>query len=245
MTIIASTRALNPLLALAALALGAACSKAPPCPGRFEANIAGECSCAGADGGTVWGSGIYTTDSPICKAAVHAGAIPAGGGNVAPKAAAGCAAYSGSTAHGVTTSSWGSFGGSFFFPGHGDGKCAAVAAAPPPPPPPAAAVAGGACPANLAGFANAATANEFSCTCGAGAGGSVYGSGVYTADSSLCAAAVHAGAVPAAGGPVKINKAAGCPKYTGTTANGVTTTSWGTYDASFFFVGHGDGKCAG
>ncbi len=81
--------------------------------------------------------------------------------------------------------------------------------------------------------------------CGGGAAGSVYGSGVYTADSALCAAAQHAGAIPAAGGTVKINKAAGCPKYTGTVANGMTTTSWGSYPASFFFVGHGDGKCAG
>lgn len=234
------------LIVLAMLALGVACSKAPPCPSRFEASRTGECSCTGADAGSVWGSGIYTTDSAVCKAAVHAGAIPASGGNVSPKATAGCASYAASTANGVTTSQWGPFAGSYFFPGHGDGKCAAaVVVAPPAPPRPAAPAPGATCPAALSGFADAATASEFNCSCGGGAAGSVYGSGVYTADSALCAAAQHAGAIPAAGGTVKINKAAGCPKYTGTVANGMTTTSWGSYPASFFFVGHGDGKCAG
>ncbi|MDP2341190.1 MAG: LCCL domain-containing protein [Deltaproteobacteria bacterium] len=228
--------------ALFTLALGA-CSKPPPCGPRFDAGVA-ECSCAGVGSGSVWGSGIYTTDSPVCSAAVHAGAIPAGGGTIKPKPAPGCGAYVGSTANGVTTSNWGSFGSSFVFPGHGDGKCAAAPAGGVAPPARAGVAQGGACPRTIGEFADAATAAEFNCTCGAGAGGSVYGTGVYTTDSSLCAAAVHAGAAPAAGGPVTAKKTGGCAKYTGTTANGVTTTSWGAYGSSFFFGGHGDGKCA-
>jgi hypothetical protein len=229
--------------ALLALALGAGCSKAPPCGPKFDAAVA-ECSCAGPGSGSVWGSGIYTTDSALCSAAIHSGAIPPGGGTISPKPAAGCPAYVGSAANGVTTSNWASYGSSFVFPGHGDGKCAAA---------PAGGVAparagvaqGGACPRTLGEFADASTAQEFTCTCAAGASGSFYGTGVYTADSVLCVAAIHAGAnAPGVGGAVKIKKAPGCPKYTATAANGLTSTAWGAYGASFFFDGHGDGKCA-
>lgn len=72
-----------------------------------------------ADGqaGSVWGSGPYTDDSSVCTAAVHAGLITlAEGGTVNVEVAAGESSYKGSAAHGVTSSDYGAFDGSFTFP---------------------------------------------------------------------------------------------------------------------------------
>ena len=63
---------------------------------------------------------------------------------------------------------------------------------------------------------------------------SVWGTGDYTTDSSICAAAVHAGVLQAKeGGKVKVSIAAGKQSYQGTQANGVTSRNWGSYDSSF------------
>ena len=95
-----------------------------------------------------------------------------------------------------------------------------------------AAQAPAACPADATGLADGA---RLSCTCAGGASGGVYGSIRYTADSSICTAAVHAGKVPAAGGTVDIVVGGACPAFPGTAANGVTTSSWSNYDKSFGF----------
>ena len=115
-----------------AAAPSAAAHSAKPCPGKFrelpEANGAPPgtsitCQCASGElRGSVWGSGTYTTDSRICVAAVHAGAITPAGGTVKMKTAPGCPGYVGSAANGVSTSQWGSYQASFYFEGKGDGK---------------------------------------------------------------------------------------------------------------------------
>ena len=87
----------------------------------------------------------------------------------------------------------------------------------------ASAQAAAACPADATGLADG---TKLSCTCAAGASGAVYGSNRYTADSSICTAAVHAGKVPAAGGTVEIVVGGACPSFPGTAANGVTTSGW-------------------
>ncbi|MEO0974301.1 MAG: LCCL domain-containing protein, partial [Pseudomonadota bacterium] len=71
------------------------------------------CSCSAAmtQGGQVWGSGPYTDDSNLCRAAVHAGVIPATGGAVAFEVVSGLPAYQGSVRHGVTSSSYGTWPG--------------------------------------------------------------------------------------------------------------------------------------
>jgi hypothetical protein len=63
--------------------------------------------------------------------------------------------------------------------------------------------------------------------------GTVYGSGPYTDDSSICAAAVHAGRLTKAGGDVTIETRPGLPKYPASTAHGVTTTPWGSWSCSY------------
>jgi hypothetical protein len=89
-----------------------------------------------------------------------------------------------------------------------------------------------ACPADATALTDGA---KLSCTCAAGASGGVYGSSRYTADSSICAAAIHAGKVPASGGAVNIVVGGACASFTGTSANSVTTTSWSSYDKTFGF----------
>ncbi len=74
------------------------------------------------------------------------------------------------------------------------------------------------------------------CQCAAGsASGSVWGSGPYTSDSSICAAATHAGVIDESGGPVSTISVMGLDVYIGTEANGVTTSDWGAYGSSFIF----------
>ncbi|MEO1292557.1 MAG: LCCL domain-containing protein [Pseudomonadota bacterium] len=192
----------------------------PVCPPNFE-NRSGtlRCQCA-ADSfaGTVWGSGLYTTDSSICRAALHAGAVGSQGGAVDVVSAPGQPSYSGTNRNGVTTQNWGAYRASFLFPGGAD---------------PASASAVGACPASFTGRVGA-----LQCLCAPAAmRGSVWGSGPYTADSSICRAALHAGATSAEGGVVSLEAEAGQPSYQGTVRNGVQTAPWGAYQASFVFTG--------
>lgn len=67
-----------------------------------------------------------------------------------------------------------------------------------------------------------------------GAAGSVWGTDVYTDDSSVCTAAVHAGRIGlAAGGAVTIQVRPGGASYTGSARNGVTSRDYGAWGGSF------------
>jgi len=71
------------------------------------------------------------------------------------------------------------------------------------------------------------------CRCEAGAAhGSVWGANPYTADSNLCTAALHAGAIGASGGVVELMASPGLASYDGTVSNGIETRSWGSYGTS-------------
>ena len=68
--------------------------------------------------------------------------------------------------------------------------------------------------------------------------GSIWGSGPYTDDSTICTAGVHAGVITqAAGGTVTINISQGLSSYTSTTQHGVTTSSYGAWGGSYTVVG--------
>jgi hypothetical protein len=67
-----------------------------------------------------------------------------------------------------------------------------------------------------------------------GARSSVWGTDVYTDDSSICTAAVHAGVITfEAGGTFEMTILAGQTAYPGSERNGVTTSQWGSWDRSF------------
>ena len=64
--------------------------------------------------------------------------------------------------------------------------------------------------------------------------GAVWGSEVYTSDSHLAAAAVHAGVLqPGQKGVVTVRILPGQQSYRGTAANGVTSRDWGKWNLSF------------
>jgi hypothetical protein len=98
---------------------GAPLDRMPSCPAnaeKIDTELTCGCSAADTEYGTVWGSGVYTSDSAICKAARHAGAIGASGGEVTLVMRAGRTSYSGSDRNGVSTKKWDtSWPGSFVF----------------------------------------------------------------------------------------------------------------------------------
>ena len=66
--------------------------------------------------GSVWGTDIYTDDSALACAAVHAGVVLAGETKVVTvKIVAGQSSYQGSVRNGVTSSSYGTWPGSYSF----------------------------------------------------------------------------------------------------------------------------------
>ena len=209
---------------------GSAWAAVGACPSNFKGyETAGEtleCKCTPAlMSGSVWGTGRYTTDSSVCAAARHAGAVASSGGEVKVYPLSGCQSYSGSTKNGITTSKWGPYQASFGFAA--DVACGGGATA---------SKGGNTCPADMRGYETRATSEGLECSCPAGDGtGSVWGASVYTTDSSVCRAARHAGAVGAGGGSVTVFVAGGCSSYDGTTKNGVTTASWGSFGHSFGF----------
>jgi hypothetical protein len=70
-----------------------------------------------------------------------------------------------------------------------------------------------------------------------GTPGGVWGTDIYTDDSSVCTAGVHAGVITrAAGGMVRIIIRPGIGAYHGSSRNGITTERWEQWDGSFVVV---------
>ena len=83
-----------------------------------------------------------------------------------------------------------------------------------------------------------------SCTGGSEQSGSVYGTDLYTTDSSICSAAKHAGVIDKTGN-VSVAEAPGCDHYVGSARNGVTTVGWDSYPKSFYFTSKPQPACPG
>jgi LCCL domain len=175
----------------------------------------------------VYGTDIYTADSSICTAALHSNLFAhAAGGSVTVQVVDGRTQYLGSTRNGVTTNNWGQYATSFQFMGAVHHTDAGVGDA------------GRGLPLNWAATANhLLPGQQITYRCTAGTPGVVYGTDIYTGDSSICTAAVHAGKTTAAGGTdFIIEQVAGQAMYTASTRNGVMSRMWGAYDRSFRFV---------
>lgn len=206
--------------------------------------------------GSLWGSDLYTDDSSVCTAAVHAGLTSlAAGGDVAFELRRGETSYPAKLRNGVTSNPWGTWGCSYVLLGS---VCAAGARR-----------CGGACtdvardPNHCGDCGKACGAGE-SCRSGACVVGTdlawtssishlpctvgathtfhcpgtpmptpqptVWGTGVYTSDSSVCAAAVHAGKPTAT---VVVELRAGLAAYAASVAHGVASSGWGAWSCSF------------
>ena len=90
-------------------------------------------------------------------------------------------------------------------------------------------------PGNLAGYEGSAPGEIlFFRTTGRTSGGSVWGSRLYTLDSELGMAAVHAGALKAGEtGVVMVTLAPGQTKYDSSARHGVRTNPWGSHRLSY------------
>ena len=186
----------------------------PACERYPEGEASYACQCGASAGvGSIWGTGVYTSDSDICTAAIHSGAITTAGGAVLAVARDGQDAYPASTANGVESRSWGAYGSSFAFDPKG----------------PRFVTAGGTPECTRYDTTQASVR----CSCPpVEASGSVWGSGPYTADSDLCTAATHAGVMDQMGGEITVMLFPGLEMYAGSQRNGVTTRDWGAYGDS-------------
>ena len=209
-----------------ALALAQGNQAMPACPDRLAAGTGAlHCVCPSeaTATGSVWGSDLYTDDSAICRAALHAGAIGTEGGPVYVVEAAGQTSYPAVTRNSVAGASWPSWGRSIAFrnvseAGAND-RTSTVAA----------------CPDNAAGLAVGARVT-CGCSAAASAAGTVWGSGPYTADSAICRAARHAGRTSdSALDVVMFEVTAGKQNYPASNRHGVAAGSWGAFSASFEF----------
>ncbi|MBZ4394166.1 M57 family metalloprotease [Myxococcus faecalis] len=175
------------------------------------------CACSSGGSGSVWGTNNYTDDSDICRAAVHAGVMPPSGGKVTVEVQPAQSTFIGTTRNGVTSSSYGYWGGSYRFIG---------AQIPQPQTTPLCSTY------NLTSY-RGQTGRAIRCGCPTvSLGASIWGTDLYTDDSDVCAAAVHAGAIPASGGDVTVTIQPGQSSYTSTSRYGVTSSSYGSWAGS-------------
>jgi hypothetical protein len=182
----------------------------------------------GGEASQVWGTGIYSGGSSVCTAAVHAGLIGfEDGGMVVIEIRPEEDSYIGSTANGVTSEGGGGNDGSFVFvdptPRHFTWSDNLRRL-------------------NVDGL-SWTEGEQFTIACHpigelpTSDGYAVWGTDIYTDDSAVCIAAVHAGFIDfQVGGVVVIEMRSGRSQYLGTTANGVTTHSHGAWPWSFVFV---------
>jgi hypothetical protein len=182
-----------------------------------------KCTCDATASGGVYGSVRYTADSSICQAAKHAGKAP---GPVDLVVGGACASFTGTSANGVTTTSWSSYDKTFGFDTLPACAVAAVPAAP-------AATAGGVadCPSFIGQSDKSKPGDSLTCVCPANIDfsvGAAYGTDRYSHDSPICMSAKHAGKLPQPGATITVYAAEGCGRFEGTARNDITTRSWGS-----------------
>ncbi|WP_156460405.1 LCCL domain-containing protein [Devosia sp. Root635] len=204
----------------------AAPARAQPDPGTLFAfsDAIGQVrqfSVVGSRTGSVWGDGVYTSDSVLAAAAVHAGLLaPGESGIVSVEMVEGLDAYEGAERNGVTSLSYGRWNVAYRF--IGVAAINATVALPD--------------PGDLSGFRGQnGVVLTFEVT--GEASGAVWGDGVYTDDSRLAAAAVHAGLLqPGQTGLVGVEILAGQAAYAGAERNGVSSGAYGNWPGSFRVV---------
>jgi len=182
---------------------------------------------AGGEPSQVWGWDVYTSDSSVCGAAMHVGLITREtGGTVTVEIREGQASYPGTDQFEVSSAPYGVYTSSFVVVGPDDEPITTGA--------PRGDV-GVSWQAN-AGGVEVGEQKDFDCLPG-GTVSNVWGTDIYTFDSSVCTAAVHSGLITVEeGGTVTIEVTPGAQEYIGSERNGVTSLDYPAYDPSFVFV---------
>jgi hypothetical protein len=175
------------------------------------------------------GTDDYTSNSPVCVAAIHAGMISERGGQTTVMLEPGRPAYRGSKRNGVQTHDWGAYRGSYRFQGVPIAPVAQEVA-----PAPVIVEAGCTLEANdIRG--EPGSLHRVSCPagCNTEAPAAVWGSNPYSGHSRICVAAIHAGLSTNRGGEFTLILEDAKPAFRGSKSNGVESRDWGAYRASF------------
>ena len=174
----------------------------------------------GSNSGSIYGTDIYTDDSDLSTAAVHAGLLKVGEkGVIKVTILPGQASHSSSTRHGITSSPWSAYPGSYKVePIPGGSRAASTTSKTLPD------------PGSMWSYEkHVGQSFEFQVT-GSTSGGSIWGTGTYTGDSQLPVAAVHAGVLrDGESGVVKVTILAGDSRYLGSSRNGISSYDYGPY----------------
>ncbi len=179
------------------------------------------CSAMATASGSVWGTDEYSDDSRICRAALHAGVTTRNGGTVTFEITPGRDGYEPTYRNGVQSARWGRWSGSYRFLGGRYSRDPSARAEQ--------------CPGNATGLRGGRDAYSCYCLAANTRTGNVWGTMVYTDDSRICRAALHAGVIGPDGGTVTIRPSAGRRSYDGSRRNGVTTSDYGRWQGSFRF----------
>ncbi|WP_127106844.1 LCCL domain-containing protein [Pararhodobacter zhoushanensis] len=175
----------------------------------------------GSASGAIWGTGVYTDDSPLARAAVHAGLLQVGQtGVVTVTVVPGQTSYNGTSSNGVESRAYGRWNGSYRL---------AMPVAPPP-------VDVLPDPGNMTRYRGQnGQVLRFEVT--GATSGSVWGSDVYTDDSTIARAAVHAGVLRVGEtGVVAVTVLPGRDGYAASRRNGIDSTAYGRWQGSYSFL---------
>lgn len=163
---------------------------------------------------TLWGTEIYTDDSSVCTAAVHMGLITVeDGGSFVVTILDGQEEYVSSTQNEIESSEWGEWSRSFSVS------------------PDVLEIEWDTRGNELEGETN----DTVNVMCPAeGVTGSLWGTEIYTDDSSVCTVAVHMGLITVEdGGSFTVTILDGLDAYSSTELNGITSSEWGEWARSF------------
>lgn len=173
----------------------------------------------GTDTGKFWGTEIYTDDSRLSLAAVHSGSLQIGEyGIVEVTVLPGQDHYTGSAQNGVTSEDYGAWPGSYSLRRVSEETIIGI---------------GQKDPGDLTPYRERTDAVlRFSVT--GSDWGSVWGTGVYTDDSTLAMVCVHAGLLRIGEtGLIEVTLLPGLEEYEGSTQNGITSQSYGSWQWSY------------
>ncbi|XP_075472671.1 cysteine-rich secretory protein LCCL domain-containing 2-like isoform X2 [Ascaphus truei] len=199
---------------------------------------------------SVWGTDIYAENSPICVAAIHAGVSSNAGGLVTVEKKPGEIRYNGFTKNALTSLSSEASATSFTFTiyaattsttttttttitTHATTPATTRANTTTTTPRSTTTIVNVSC-STTSEILLASTETVW-CPEGCTRNYYVWGTDIYTSDSEMCPAAIHAGKLTVSGGYVAVTKWPGLERYVGSLRNGINTLNTMAWTDSFIF----------